>query len=63
MDSCVLALITEDLQPLSVVENKAFRKLMKRMDPGYGIVSRKHLTSHLLPDMYNSEKLNLMRQL
>ena len=31
LDACVLALITTDLQPLSVVENKAFRRLMKKI--------------------------------
>ena len=33
LDACVLGLITTDLQPLSVVENKAFRRLMKKNGP------------------------------
>ena len=63
LDACVLALITTDLQPLSVVENKALRRLMKTMDPRYEIVSRKQLTYHLLPEHYNSEKQKFIQQL
>ncbi|GFR65312.1 transposase [Elysia marginata] len=33
IDACVLQLVTTDLQPLSIVDNKAFRQLMQKMDP------------------------------
>ncbi len=49
LDELVLDLITEDIQPLSVVENRAFRRLLHELDPKYEIVSRKTLTNKLLP--------------
>ena len=63
IDACILKLITTDLQPLSVVENRAFRQLLHKMDPRYTIVSRKHMTYNLLPELYNSEKVKLLDKL
>ena len=59
----MLDLITEDIQPLSVVENRAFRRLLHELDPKYEIVSRKTLTNNLLPKRYNQEKSLLINQL
>ena len=63
LDDLVLSMITTDLQPLSVVENKGFRNLCHSLDPRYKIVSRKHLTHNLLPTKYGEEKAKLMIEL
>ena len=63
IDACILQLITTDLQPLSIVDNKAFRQLLQKLDPRYPIVSRKQLTCNLLPELYNSEKVQLLAKL
>ena len=60
LDDLVLNMITTDLQPLSVVEDKGFRNLVQALDPRYKIVSRKHLTSNLLPTKYGEEKAKLI---
>ena len=63
IDELVLDLITDDIQPLSVVENRAFRRLLHELDPKYEIVSRKTLTNKLLPKRYNKEKALLINKL
>ena len=63
LDQKVLDLIVIDMQPLSVVEDKAFRSLMHEMDPKYKIISRKQLTQVLLPSKYEMEKASLMSRL
>ena len=55
--------VVKFMQPLSVVENRAFRQLLHKMDPRYTIVSRKHMTYNLLPELYNSEKVKLLDKL
>jgi len=49
LDDHVLDLVTLDLQPLSVVENKGFRKLLNVLDPKYDIVSRTQLAKSYCP--------------
>ena len=60
LDGLVLNMITTDLQPLSVVEDKGFRQLVHALDPKYTIVSRQHLTQKLLPAKYSEEKTKLL---
>ena len=63
LDNLVLDLVTQDMQPLSVVDNKVFRALVHSLDPKYEIGSRKHMTSHLLPAKYHDEKVKLIDEL
>ncbi|XP_005093008.1 zinc finger BED domain-containing protein 4-like [Aplysia californica] len=63
LDNCVLDLVTVDLQPLSVVENTGFRRLVNKLDPRYDIVSRKTLSTQLLPMKYRAERDQLRRQM
>ena len=60
IDNLILELITTDMQPISVVEDAGFRKLVKYLDPRYTMVSRKHLSKKLLPTRYHEEKANLI---
>ncbi|XP_005101836.1 zinc finger BED domain-containing protein 4-like [Aplysia californica] len=63
LDEHILDLILLDMQPLSVVEQKGFRKLINALDPKYEIISRKRLTSQLLPSRYQEEKDKLICEL
>ena len=63
LDELVLDLITQDILPLSIVENKAFRRLLHELDPRYEIISRKQLTTKLLPERYQEEKEMLKNEL
>ncbi|XP_063240561.1 zinc finger BED domain-containing protein 4-like [Bacillus rossius redtenbacheri] len=47
-------MICVDNQPLSVVENKGFRKLIAFLEPRYSMVSRKFLANTLIPEMYQT---------
>ena len=42
-----------DLQPLSVMESKAFRNILGKAEPCYLMPSRKYLSTKLLTDHYN----------
>ena len=63
LDELVLDLVIIDMQPLSVVEDTGFRRLVHELDPKYQIVSRKQLTQVLLPKKYNDEKAKLLSKL
>jgi hypothetical protein len=52
IDLCVLELMTQDFQPFSIVEDKAFKKLLSKAIPGYKLPSRKTLANKLLPAEY-----------
>ena len=49
----VLGMIAKDMQPLSVVENGGFRKLVQVLDPRYQLPSRSTITRSLLPRKYD----------
>ncbi|GFS08923.1 zinc finger BED domain-containing protein 1 [Elysia marginata] len=63
LDEPWLDLIVMDMQPLSVVEDRGFRRLVVAPDPRYNIVSRKRLSSQLLPEKYNSMKNRVIEEL
>ncbi|XP_048020934.1 E3 SUMO-protein ligase ZBED1-like [Megalobrama amblycephala] len=52
----IAGFICKDMRPYSVVENVGFRRLMKVMEPNYVIVSRKHLSEEVIPNMYQTVK-------
>ena len=52
----VVRMIVKDMQPLSVVENEGFRRLMQVMDPRYQLPSRSTITRSLLPQKYEALK-------
>lgn len=55
VDELVMEWIVKDLMPLSSVESKAFKKLLKRLDPKYELPSRREIGRTLLPALYNKE--------
>lgn len=48
--------IAADLQPYSVVENAGFKHLISVLEPRYSMPSRSHLTTKVLPSMYEDVK-------
>ena len=63
LDRKVLDLIVIDLQPLSVVEDKAFRALLYAMDKRYTMIARHTLRDVLLPKVYKERKSALFLDL
>ncbi|KAK9961837.1 hypothetical protein ABG768_007237 [Culter alburnus] len=59
----IAGFICKDMRPYSVVENVGFRRLMKVMEPNYVIVSRKHLSEEVIPNMYQTVKDGVMCKL
>ncbi|XP_034023290.1 zinc finger BED domain-containing protein 1-like [Thalassophryne amazonica] len=55
--------IAAGLQPYSVVENAGFKHLISVLEPRYSIPSRSHLTTRLLPSMYEDAKEKVLRGL
>uniref|UniRef100_A0A914M0T9 HAT C-terminal dimerisation domain-containing protein n=1 Tax=Meloidogyne incognita TaxID=6306 RepID=A0A914M0T9_MELIC len=53
----LMEMICVDLQPLSIVENIGFRRLVNELQPRYKIPSRSQVTRNLLPQMFTSLKL------
>ena len=51
----LLGLITQDLQPLSIVEDPGFKSYTKALDPKYTLPSRKYIRTELLPTIYEEE--------
>lgn len=51
--------IALDDQPLSMVENVGFRRLLSVLEPMYEIPSRRHITDTVLPKMYDFVKSHI----
>jgi len=55
-----MKLIALDLQPLSIVENKGFKELLTILQPRFKIPSRYYFTNHILPELYDEIKVELL---
>ena len=63
LDRDLLLLIVQDLQPLSIVEDKGFRQFISDLDPKYQLPCRREIASNLLPTLYEETKSQLFREL
>ena len=61
IDNAVLEMIVTDLQPLSIVEDAGFKKLLETVDSRYQLPSRSTITR--LPELYTDIKAKLQKQL
>lgn len=61
----IVEMITGDMQPLSIVENSGFRKVVQLLDSRYLklLPNRRTLTRNILPDIYSSTKSKLQGML
>lgn len=57
IDNAILYMIAVDLQPLQIVENVGFGRLLNLLQPKYKIKSRKYFTNTLLPKIYAQMKV------
>ena len=53
----LLQMITIDLRPLSIAENKGFQEFTKALNPNYKLLNRITLTKSLLPKEYDKRLL------
>ncbi|XP_076042318.1 zinc finger BED domain-containing protein 4-like [Oratosquilla oratoria] len=56
-------MIAEDLQPVSVVEDKGFRRLLHGLNPRYQLPSRREISRTLLPNLYKHEVEKMRKEL
>ena len=56
IDNLILDMVITDMQPLSFVENKGLRTLMRAVEKRYPMVSLQTLTGSLLPKRYLERK-------
>ncbi|KAI7814064.1 putative zinc finger BED domain-containing protein 4-like [Triplophysa rosa] len=59
----VVEFIVLDNQPLSVVENVGFRRLMEHLEPRYSLPSRKYISETALPELYSRVSSHVADQL
>lgn len=52
VDEKLIKMITTDLQPFSVVEDKGFREYTKALNPSYTLPGRKVLSQTMVPDRF-----------
>ncbi|XP_060855416.1 E3 SUMO-protein ligase ZBED1-like [Metopolophium dirhodum] len=55
-NKAVIEMIAEDMQPLSIVENRGFRKLINLLDSRYKLPSCKLIGTTLIPNLYESTR-------
>ena len=56
-------IVALDCQPLSMVEDTGFLRLMKEVEPQYAVPSRKHITDVILPNMVNGITMEIKKEL
>ena len=61
--NAILTFIVEDLRPFSVVENSGFKNLVNVLEPRYTIPSRQYFSDRAMPELYQSVKSSVQREL
>ena len=56
----VANVIVKDMRPLSIVEDQGFTELIQFLEPRFQMVSRKYLSTNVIPKMYASVQAKLM---
>ena len=49
----IATFIVKDMRPYSLVDSKAFRDMIKALDPRYQVPSRNEFTEIIIPEMYS----------
>ena len=63
LDDALLYMITTDLQPISIVEDKGFQKFTTLLDSHYEPPSRRTITRSMLPTKYEETKKRVQQKL
>lgn len=61
--SAIGVFVASDMRPYSVVENAGFKHLISVLEPRYEVPSRSHLTTNVLPAMYENVKAKVIEDL
>ena len=56
-------MICLDLQPISIVEDKGFKKFINCLQPSFNIPDSWVIRNKIIPDLYMTEKFNLQQKL
>ncbi|CAH1957175.1 unnamed protein product [Acanthoscelides obtectus] len=54
-DERLVRMIVKEYQPISIVEDKEFKKFVNMLNPGYSLPTRKTISQTLIPNLYLSE--------
>lgn len=52
LDNLLMKMIVMDLQPMSIVEDRGFRRFLHGLDPKYVMPSRRDITRKHIPELY-----------
>jgi len=63
LDKAITDMILLDLQPLGIVEQPGFKRLLQTLEPRYHIPTPDTLSSTILPPLYRGEKNRLKNEL
>ena len=63
LNEVLVGLIAKDMRPMSIVEDEGFKDFCTEMNPSYTLPSRKTLRTKLLPRLYNSSMIELVKEL
>ncbi|CAH2002487.1 unnamed protein product [Acanthoscelides obtectus] len=55
LDLQLVRMIVKEYQPISIVEDKEFKKFVNMLNPGYSLPTRKTISQTLIPNLYLSE--------
>ena len=62
-NSLITNLIVRCSLPVSIVEDDGFRQFMHDVDPKYTMPSRSHVTSSLIPKLYEQKQMAVAKKL
>lgn len=62
IDQLIMDLFIMDFQPLRILEEKGFRKLIQSAFPFYTIPTRKYFSNNILPSRYESLRAVKMKE-
>lgn len=63
LDTALVKMIAQDIQPISIVEDKGFAKFCQILNSNYVLPSRRTLSKVLLPALFNDVQEKLSRKL
>lgn len=63
LDEQLVRMVTKEYQPLTLVEDKEFKKFVALLNPSYLLPSRKTLTSNLIPQYFNKVSETVLGEL
>ena len=63
LDNTLMRMITQDVQPFNIVNDKGFREFVKTLDALYKLPSKTHLRNVVLPNQYKIVKALLKEPL